>query len=188
MRDVKEVLESVKAVVRRGSALMNITVGEEVSLHIEGEGKDERTFLKSSKRKYNASINQIAGIRYVENADSVKNVEDTAALFADVTDLGVFQDALNDGKIANDFKLKCVKTVKQNDVVNGGYVHRNSCYTNYSDYLKATRAAAALTDESARAEQFQDATAKLRESGVKGSFKGKEENITMMPIFMIVNK
>ena len=99
----------------------------------------------------------------------------------------LFQDALTEGKIDSDFKLKVVKTVKQNDTINGGYVHRNNCYVDYQDYLKATRAAATLANDAARAEAFADATTKLRESGV-ASGKKKEENIITMPIFMITSK
>lgn len=188
MRKINEILDDVKKVVRRGTALYNITTGEEVTLHIEGEDANERTFLKSNKRKYNATIAQIAGLRYVENADVLKNVEDTATLFSEkANEVGVFQDALTEGKIDSDFKLKVVKTVKQNDTINGGYVHRNNCYVDYQDYLKATRAAATLANDAARAEAFADATTKLRESGV-ASGKKKEENIITMPIFMITSK
>ena len=187
-RNAKDVLEAVKAVVRRGTALYNISEGEEVSLHIEGSDADERTFLKSQKRKYNASLAQLAGLRYVENADVLKNVEDTATLFSEAAnEIGVFQDALNENKITPDFKLKVVKTVKQNDTINGGYVHRNNCYAGYPDYLKATRAAATITDQTERANAFADATTKLRESGVVSKMK-QESNIITMPIFMIVSK
>lgn len=188
MRKVSEILDDVKKVVRRGTALYNITTGEEVTLHVEGEDANERTFLKSNKRKYNASIAQIAGLRFVENADVLKDVDDTATMFSEkANEIGVFQDAINDGKVDPNFKLKVVKTVKQNDTINGGYVHRNNCYNGYNEYLKATRAAATITSDTARAEAFADATTKLRESGV-ASGKRKDENIVTMPIFMITSK
>lgn len=186
MRTVKEILEDVKKVVRRGTALYNIQTGEEVTLHIEGEDATERTFLKSNKRKYNASISQISGIRYVESADVLKDVEDTATMFAEKSnEVGVFQDALINGKIDPDFKLKVVKTLKQNDTVNGGYVYRNNCYNNHAEYQKAAREALSIADQTERGNAFADATAKLRDSGLISKMK-KDENIVTMPIFMIV--
>ena len=158
------------------------------SLVIDG---DNIALVSDKKQKTRLSVNSLAAMRIVANAaDAAKATNTRDARTA--PEYSTLQAALVAEKvtISDATKFNVVHKIRIQDAVTDSPVFKNEHYKGYPEYVKASRKAAGLptvTEEqrSARNAVFTEASEALRASGVKPNTPTDDNNLLLMPVFMI---
>jgi hypothetical protein len=162
---------------------------KEGTYHIEiGEAAGKATVALVSETKKRVILNpdnlaSLAAMRIVEDekaAQAVKTTRDARQS----ADYKTLQDAMNDASksVTKDSKFTVVHQLSILDTITDAPVYKNTCYSGYSAYLKACKAAAKLVGTE-RSNAFNDASGALRETKLNANVK--ESDKVLMPVFKV---
>lgn len=184
-----ELIIKVKAANVGGSRMTDVKEGKYKLAFLD----DNKVALISDKNhKVNVTPESLASMRITVDATRAKTLGTTSDARDNSDIVTNFQTAVlaEGSKINKDSVFEVVHRLKIKDAVTDKLIYKNQHYTGFAEYSKEATEASALpsttpADVAARNAKFNQASAKLRATKIKDGITETENNLQLMPVFIV---
>lgn len=161
------------------------------NLMIDG---DDVFLIDVKKSKTPISVNSLAALRVVTDIEKASKVIDTRSARAETETYGNFKTLIQaeGAKLDEKTSFEVVHHLRIIDSISDKPVYKNEHYQGYPEYLKTTRKISADRSQdkdaiAARGVAYTAASETLRATELKAAVTLKDENLMMMPVFVVTN-